>query len=679
MKQIKRPGRILALITAWSLLLGVFPAAAGAEEGDYHKIFEKDHVAEVFIELNEDDWQSMKDNAMLEEYHSADITIDGITVENAGIRTKGNISLQSVARDEDSDRYSFRIKFGKYEKGQRFLGLDELCLNNMYADASYMREYLHYEILRAIGCNVPETVFTNVYINGELFGFYLGVEALDDAFLEENFGEDYKNGNFYKMDMGASLQYQEGGNYDYAELKKGDDLEKTGLKNLIQVLDQMPSGEKGEIESVLDVDSALKYIAGNTVMGNYDSYNGNMHHNYYLYEAKDGVFTVVPWDFNMSFGCFGGGTAVGIDTPITSGSLETLPMIGKLLAVPEYKERYYSYIQQMMELLEPFEERVNELAEIIRPYVEADPTKFYTMEQFEAAITYTEEEEEAGVGMDGQRPWKNQENNQTSTPGGNQPAPSENEQRMPGGQPPEMGMPPGGMGGRPGEQTDFTRFTEEQWSQLQQMSQLSEEDFAALKEKLLAGDQDAMQALFGGGHGGGGMPGNQGTNSIVTYVAKRLENLKAQFAGEADKETYTGGGFDPMGNGRPNQNGRPGQNEQKAIRIVLDGKELSLDQAPVIQNDRTMVPFRAVLEALGASVEWDAENQRVTAEKNGTQIQLTIGSANALVNDTVCELDTPALILNDRTLIPVRFVAEQLGLTVEWQEAERTVNIISSN
>jgi spore coat protein H len=661
MRQVNLAGRLLALVTACTLLLGALPASAGAEEEDYHKIFEKDRVVDVSIEINEEDWQSMKDNARLEEYHSANITIDGVTVENVGIRTKGNISLQAVA-GSDSDRYSFRIKFDKYEKGQSLLGLDELCLNNMYADASYMREYLHYEVLRAMGCNVPETVFTNISINGELFGFYLGVEALDNTFLEENFGENYKSGNFYKMDMGASLQYEEGSNYDYAELKKGDDIEKTGLKNMIQVLDQMPEGEKGDIESVLDVDSALKYIAGNTVMGNYDSYNGNMHHNYYLYQNTEGVFTVVPWDFNMSFGCFGGDTSVGVDTPIASGSMESLPMIKNLLAVPEYKERYYSYIQQMMELLEPFEERVNELAEIIRPYVEADPRKFYTMEQFEKAITYSEDEEEtSGMGMGGGRPQQEMGEGQMMPPEG--------------GQPPEMGTLPDFMGGPGG--MDLSQFTEEQWEQLQERSQLSDEEFSALKEKLLAGDEEAIKELFGG-HGGG-MPGNQGTNSIVTYVVRRLANLEAQFAGEADKETYTGSGFDPEGGGRPGHGGKPGQNGQQAIRIVLDGEELSLDQSPVIQNDRTLVPFRAVLEALGANVEWDAENQQVTAEKDGIQIQLTIGSTSAFVNGISHELDAPAVILNDRTLIPVRFVAEQLGLTVEWQESERVVTIISSN
>ena len=231
-----------------------------------------------------------------EEYHSADITVDGIKVENAGIRTKGNMTLNSVA-NSDSDRYSYRIKFNKYVKGNKLLGLDELCLNNGYSDPSYMREYLHYEVLRSLGMNVPETVFARVYINGEYAGLYLAVEGIDDTFLEGNFGETYKDGNLYKMDEGSTLEYKENEDYSYADLKSGDDENLDDFKKFVKELNDMTDGEKGDIEDILDVDSALKYIASNTVLCNYDSYNGNMHHNYYLYEDENGVFTVYTVGF----------------------------------------------------------------------------------------------------------------------------------------------------------------------------------------------------------------------------------------------------------------------------------------------------------------------------------------------------------------------------------------------
>ena len=168
-----------------------------------------------------------------EEYHSADITVDGVKIENAGIRTKGNMTLRSIASSE-SERYSYRIKFNKYVKGQKLLGLDELCLNSGYSDPSYMREYLHYKALRELGMNVPYTAFCNVYINGELSGFYLAVEGLDSTFLKEKFGENYKNGNFYKMEEWSTLEYKQDENYSYAELKSGDDTDLSGFKEFVK-------------------------------------------------------------------------------------------------------------------------------------------------------------------------------------------------------------------------------------------------------------------------------------------------------------------------------------------------------------------------------------------------------------------------------------------------------------
>lgn len=361
-------------------------------KSEYSSIFEKDKVIDVKIQVGEEDLKAMLDNPLAEEYKNAQVTVNGTTVENVGIRTKGNLTLRSVA-SSDSDRYSFRIKLDEYVKGQNLLGLDEFVVNNMYSDPSYMREYLSYEALREIGANVPETTFANIYINDKLYGFYLCVEAIDDSYLKRNFGDN--DGSLYKQEKGSTLQYVEGSNYDSYELKEGEDESKADLKNFIKALNEMPAGEKGNIESVLEVDSALKYIAANTVLGNYDSYNGNMSQNYYLY-GENGKFTVLSWDYNMSIGGFGGGgggtsaTAIPIDEPVTGVNMKNLPLINNLLTVPEYKDKYHEYIKELVSYLENFESRVQEVAKIIRPYVDADPSKFYTMDQFETNIKYVE-------------------------------------------------------------------------------------------------------------------------------------------------------------------------------------------------------------------------------------------------------------------------------------------------
>ena len=108
---------------------------------------------------------------------------------------------------------------------------------------------------------------------------------------------------------------------------------------------------------------------------------------------------------------------------------------------------------------------------------------------------------------------------------------------------------------------------------------------------------------------------------------------------------------------------------------LVFGKTKSNDVAPVIRNDRTMLPARFVAENLGATVTWDEEKRLVTITGNGVTILLTIGEETAMINGKEVKLDSPAFIENDRTYTPIRFIAEELGATVEWIEAEQKVVI----
>lgn len=607
--------RLLTVLIALTLITSVFPSCFYAEDKtSYTEIFEKDKVIDVKIDIAAADLEDMRNHPQNEEYHVADITVDGVTVENAGIRTKGNMTLNSVA-GSDSERYSYRIKFNKYVKGNKLLGLDELCLNNGYSDASYIREYLHYEILRSLGMNVPETAFCNVYINGEYAGFYLAVEGMGDTFLKDNFGENYKDGSFYKMDEGASLEYRQDENYSYADLKSGDDADLTEFKKFVKALNDTETGEKGDIESFLDVDSALKYIASNTVLCNYDSYNGNRHHNYYLYKNSDGVFTVVPWDFNMSFGGFNGSNSeVGINTPFISGSLETLPLINKLLSVDEYKEKYYGYIKQIMNTLESFEDRVSELKEIISPYVKNDTTAFYTYDEFDNATKAGTETADTSSGTNADK----------------------------------------GRGRQFGSGLSVIDCVKERLENLNKQ-------FLGEASKTTEVSQNGKS----GGRGDGMMqkPGgdSNGNNPPQMPGGDNGGNKPPQFGGNRKNQSQ------PFG----------GSENNSVIRVHVNGHILSFDCDPYIENDSTLVGFRSVTEALGASVEWDEKTKTVTAVRGDTVISLTADSNEAYVNGKRYELAAAPEITNDSLMIPVRFISEQLGMKVVWDADTKLITITS--
>lgn len=115
------------------------------------------------------------------------------------------------------------------------------------------------------------------------------------------------------------------------------------------------------------------------------------------------------------------------------------------------------------------------------------------------------------------------------------------------------------------------------------------------------------------------------------------------------------------------------------IKVTLDGKALSFDVPPQIINDRTMVPLRAIFEALGASVDWNQETKTVTSTKGDTTIKLTIDSNTMYVNGNVVTLDTPACVVNDRTLVPVRAISEAYNTNVDWNGDTKTVTISSDS
>ncbi|MBQ7103301.1 MAG: copper amine oxidase N-terminal domain-containing protein [Anaerotignum sp.] len=110
--------------------------------------------------------------------------------------------------------------------------------------------------------------------------------------------------------------------------------------------------------------------------------------------------------------------------------------------------------------------------------------------------------------------------------------------------------------------------------------------------------------------------------------------------------------------------------------MQIDGESVAYDAAPVIKGERTFLPIRFIAEALGASVFWNEGEQSVTITKEGLEIVIFIGQPFAMVNGEPVQLDEPAFIAHDRTYLPLRFVAENLGAEVIWNDADRTITVI---
>ncbi len=400
-------------------------------------IFQEDMVNEINIEIDEADWQDMLENPLEEEYHKANVTINGETVGNVAIRTKGNNSLTSVA-NSDSDRYSFKLDFDYYDNNGNYYGLKKLCLNNNYSDNSSMREYISYKIMGEMGLDVPECAYSHITVNGEEWGLYLAVEPVDEVFLAAHFAD--ATGDLYKPEgvggTGADLVYNGDDISAYTGLNLKTNLNSSDGKEILALMQALEDGEG--LEEVLDVEKALKYIAANVALANFDSYLGNTTHNFYLYE-ENGRFTIIPWDMNLAFGGFGGGevdiyeptkqsmggfgggdkrkdtqdnnavpnaaenTEAQADAnnqpqPPDNADMQGMPsmdsgekpLVTTLLENETYRSMYEGYLKEIAEKYftqEYMTELVTKIHDLIAPYVQNDPTAFCTYAEFEQACS----------------------------------------------------------------------------------------------------------------------------------------------------------------------------------------------------------------------------------------------------------------------------------------------------
>ena len=169
------------------------------------ELFDTEKIISIDIKMDEDEWERMLSNVLSEEYYVCDVTINGRTIRNVAIRPKGNTSLSAIAMDPDSDRYSLKLEFDHFVEGQTCYGLDKLILNNNYADATNMKEALVYDMYQYLDADASLYNYAKVSVNGEYWGIYLALEAVEDSFMLRNFGT--QDGELYKpdtMEMGGN-------------------------------------------------------------------------------------------------------------------------------------------------------------------------------------------------------------------------------------------------------------------------------------------------------------------------------------------------------------------------------------------------------------------------------------------------------------------------------------------
>lgn len=427
-------------MSAGKLDIRTVSAAAGYES----RLFNTSVVHTIDIVM--DDWDSFLENCGNEEYVLCTAVIDGDVYKNVAIRAKGNTSLSQV-ESYGNDRYSFKIEFDRYDDANTYYGLDKLCLNNIIQDNTYMKDYLVYQLMRSYDVDAPLCSYAYITVSGKDWGLYLAVEGVEESFLQRNYGSDY--GELYKPDSTAmgggrgngrefegempkgfngqmpekfggqlpedfhgdmpgggmmadsavSLIYTDDAYESYANIFENakTDISESDKERLITSLKKLNAKE--EINKTVNVEEVIRYFVVHNFVLNFDSYTGNMIHNYYLYE-KDGELSMIPWDYNLAFGGFMSESDAAalinypIDTPVSGGTIDSRPMLAWIFDNEEYTELYHQYFADFIaEYFNSgyFTGMIDFLESMIAPYVEKDVTKFCTYDEFKEGVSTLKE------------------------------------------------------------------------------------------------------------------------------------------------------------------------------------------------------------------------------------------------------------------------------------------------
>lgn len=305
---------------------------ADASEGLYNRYFLEDSIQTVRVQMDENNLNYMLQNAMDKpSVMTESVTIGDQTIGYAGIKTKGNYTLEHAFTDNGgSDRFSFTLNFGKYIKKkdygakQNFYGCSKISFNNFFFDKSMMKEFFALKLMSEMGIPTPQYGLAKLCINDEYYGVYFMVEAMDFSILEQYYQVDDKElSSYLTKPEDTTLLYEELSEDDsplweadpetYADVQ---DMLPTAM-DWVKRLNQLSEGKDfsdSEIDvnseeylellgQILDVDEVVRYFAVHSFLAQMDNMF-EAHRNYGLYISQDGKALIIPWDYDLSFGCY---------------------------------------------------------------------------------------------------------------------------------------------------------------------------------------------------------------------------------------------------------------------------------------------------------------------------------------------------------------------------------------
>ncbi len=336
------------------ILIGFFLLGKSVKSQNINPISDflylEEEITEIRVRIKEEDNLLLhaEENRYIDIYVEAEVTfsnskLDQVTVDGAGIRLRGNTG-------RSYDKRSYKIDFRQFG-GEKFRSYKKLNLKPNVVDPSHIRELVSMHLYRLMNIPSQRVAPSILYINDDYKGVYLNVEQIDDEFIDKRYGSE--EGFLYKCSQGMSLAYKEEVYDDKKITSKMNESadDRNELSHFINILNNTSDETfKEEIEKIFDVNSFIRQMAVEAIIGHWDGYSW-FNNNYYLfYNPNNLKFEFIPYDCDNTF---------GVDFTSNDWGNRNLnhfydynkkrPLVTRILNVEVYKNSYYRYLNILFE------------------------------------------------------------------------------------------------------------------------------------------------------------------------------------------------------------------------------------------------------------------------------------------------------------------------------------------
>jgi spore coat protein CotH len=356
-------------------------------------------VHDIYLRVNETDWQTLKARYLDNTYYPADVAIDDVIVRNVGIKSRGSGSRSGT-------KPGLKIDFSQYVSGQQLFSLKALVLRNNTQDPSNLRERLSMLLYARLGLPAPREVFARFWVNKKYAGLYTIVEPLDKSFLQRVFGES--DGYLYSYDYpnNAAPFYFENRGSDPSlyvptpfspETRSSDPQPEVIARWIDAINESSDAAFRDAIAPYVDLPAFVRFVAIEAFLADDDGVLGNWGmNNFYSYRRQDqSRFTLLPWDKSDAF-------IVGPDASVWHNIADVPPaqqnrLMMRALALPDVRAAFVTALRDCVATTTAPDPATPGApgwleSEILREYGQirslalADTVKPFTNDQFEQSV-----------------------------------------------------------------------------------------------------------------------------------------------------------------------------------------------------------------------------------------------------------------------------------------------------